>query len=106
MLAVIKTGGKQYLVSPEQKIKIEKVNGEKGQEVEFGEVLLLEKNKKLVIGSPFVEKAKVIGKILKQGKGPKLIVFKYKPKKRFRRKKGHRQLFSEVEILKIEAKEE
>jgi large subunit ribosomal protein L21 len=106
MLAAIKTGGKQYLVSPEQKIKIEKVDGEIGKEVEFNEVLLLEKNKKLVIGSPFVEKAKVIGKILKQTKGPKLIVFKYKPKKRFRRKKGHRQLFSEVEILKIEAKEE
>ncbi|MDP2820855.1 MAG: 50S ribosomal protein L21 [bacterium] len=106
MLAVIKTGGKQYLVSPEQKIKIEKIEGEEGKEVEFGEVLLLEKNKQLIIGAPFVEKAKVIGKILKQAKGPKLIVFKYKPKKRFRRKKGHRQLFTEVEILKIENKDE
>jgi large subunit ribosomal protein L21 len=106
MLAVIKTGGKQYLVAPEQKIKIEKVNGEKGQEVEFEEVLLLEKNKKIIIGTPLVEKARVIGKILRQGKGPKLIVFKYKPKKRFRKKKGHRQLFTEVEILKIETKGE
>ena len=101
MLAIIKTGGKQYLVSPKQKIKIEKINGKEGDEVEFTEVLLLEKNKKLEIGKPLIKNAKVVGKILKQGKGKKVIIFKYKAKKREQTKKGHRQTFTEVEIKEI-----
>jgi len=102
MLAVIKTGAKQYIVSPGTTIKIEKIIGEEHQEITFDEVLLLEDDGKIQIGTPFVEKAKVIGKILEQGRGVKLVVFKYKPKKRYRKKKGHRQLFTQVEILKIE----
>jgi len=102
MLAVIKTGAKQYIVSHGTTIKIEKIIGEENQEIIFDEVLLLEDDGKIEIGTPFVEKAKVIGKILEQGRGVKLIVFKYKPKKRYRKKKGHRQLFTQVEILKIE----
>ena len=102
MLAVIKTGGKQYVVSPGQKIKIEKIDKEKGKEIAFNEILLLEKGKTIEIGTPFVKGAKVIGKVLSQGKGEKLIVFKYKPKTRYTRKKGHRQPFTEVEITKIE----
>jgi len=113
MLAVIKTGGKQYLVSPGQKIKIEKIDtnylkkgvgvGKKeGQEIIFDEVLILEKGKKIEIGTPLVKGAKVIGKVISQGKGKKVIVFKYKPKTRYKVKKGHRQPFTEVEILKIE----
>jgi len=101
MLAVIKTGGKQYLVSPGKKIKIEKLDKKEGGEITFHEVLLLEKQKKLEIGTPFVKGAKVIGKVLRQGKGKKIIVFKYKPKKRYKVKKGHRQSYTEVEILKI-----
>ncbi|PJE57757.1 MAG: 50S ribosomal protein L21 [Candidatus Portnoybacteria bacterium CG10_big_fil_rev_8_21_14_0_10_38_18] len=101
MLAVIKTGGKQYLVSPKQKIKIEKIEGKEDDEVNFTEVLLLEKNKKLEIGKPIIKNAKVVGKILKQGKGKKIIVFKYKAKKREQTKKGHRQTFTEVEIKDI-----
>src|SRR3989338_1215680 len=101
MLAVIKTGGKQYLVSPGKKIKIEKLDKKEGCEITFHEVLLLEKQKKLEIGTPFVKGAKVIGKVLRQGKGKKIIVFKYKPKKRYKVKKGHRQSYTEVEILKI-----
>jgi large subunit ribosomal protein L21 len=101
MFAVIKTGGKQYLVSPGDKIKIEKLDSKKDQIV-FEEVLLLEKNKKLEIGNPLVKGAKVKGKLLKEGKSDKVIVFKYKPKKRYKVKKGHRQLFSEVEIISIE----
>jgi len=101
MFAVIQTGGKQYLVSPGDKIQIEKIDKKEGEEVIFSEVLLLEKNKKLEIGTPFVEGAKVIGKVLKQGKGEKVIIFKYKPKKRYKVKKGHRQPFTEVEIKKI-----
>jgi len=111
MLAVIKTGGKQYLVSPGQKIKIEKIDKpasakasagkEEGQEVIFDEVLLLQKGNKLEIGSPLVKSAKVTGKILKHGKGKKIIIFKYRPKTRYKLKKGHRQPFTEVEITKI-----
>jgi len=102
MFAVIKTGGKQYIVEPGTKLKIEKVDDKEGKEITFKEVLLLEKNKKLEIGTPFVKGAKVIGKVLKQDKEKKVIVFKYKPKKRYRKKTGHRQPFTEVEITKIE----
>lgn len=102
MLAVIKTGGKQYLVSPGQKIKIEKLNKEVEEEVVFSDVLLLEKGKSIKIGTPLVNGAKVIGKVLKHGKAKKVIVFKYKPKTRYKKKKSHRQPFTEVEILKIE----
>jgi large subunit ribosomal protein L21 len=112
MLAVIKTGGKQYLVSPGQKIKIEKINKpafakatagkERSQEVVFDDVLLLEKGKKIEIGTPLVKGAKVIGKVLGHGKGKKIIVFKYKAKKRYKVKRGHRQPFTEIEITKID----
>lgn len=100
-LAVIKTGGKQYIVSPGKKIKIEKIEGEEGKEVIFGEVLLLQKDKTIEIGSPLIKEAKVVGKILKQGRGKKVIVFKVKKKKRYKKKLGHRQPFTEIEILKI-----
>ena len=102
MLAVIRTGGKQYLVSPGQKIKIEKVEAKEGSEIKFDEVLLLEKGKKLEIGTPLVKEVKVTGKIIRHGKGKKVIVFKYKPKTRYKVKKGHRQPFTEVEITKID----
>lgn len=105
MFAVIKTGGKQYLVSPGDKIKIEKLPLEKKKkedQIVFDEVLLLEKNKKIEIGSPLVKGAKVKAKLLEEGKSKKVIIFKYKPKKRYKVKKGHRQPFSEVEIISIE----
>lgn len=102
MLAIIKTGGKQYLVKPGDKIKIEKIDKKEGSEITFKEVLLVEKNKKVEIGTPLVKGAKVIGKILSQGKAKKVIIFKYKPKTRYKVKKGHRQPFTEIEILKIE----
>jgi len=101
MLAVIKTGGKQYLVSPGDKIKIEKLNKKEGSEITFSDVLLLEKSKKVEIGTPLVKGVKVTGKVLKQDKAKKVIIFKYKAKKRYQVKKGHRQPFTEVEILKI-----
>jgi len=102
MLAVIKTGGKQYLVSPGQKIKIEKIDTKEGKEITFKEVLLLEKQNKIEIGTPLIKEVKVIGKVLRHGRGKKVIVFKYRPKKRYKLKKGHRQPFTEVEITKIE----
>ena len=112
MLAIIKTGGKQYIVQPGDKLKVEKLDppspkATDGQskkenlEVIFDEVLLLEKDKKLEIGKPFIAGAKVAAKILSHGKGDKIIVFKYKPKKREARKIGHRQPYTEIEILGI-----
>lgn len=103
MLAVIKTGGKQYKVAPGQKIKIEKLKEQEGNEVIFNEVLLIENDKNITIGTPLIEKAKVTGKVLKQDRHEKVIIFKYKPKKRYKVKKGHRQPYTEIEILKIEA---
>jgi len=100
-LAVIKTGGKQYLVKKGDKIKIEKIDGKEDKEITFKEVLLLIKDKKVEIGAPLVKNAKVIGKILKQGRGDKVIVFKYKSKKRYKKKAGHRQPFTEIEIKDI-----
>ncbi|XOA43028.1 MAG: 50S ribosomal protein L21 [Candidatus Nealsonbacteria bacterium] len=102
MFAIIKTGGKQYIVSPGDKIKIEKINKEEGEKTTFNEVLLLQKGKTLEIGTPLVKKAKVEATIIKQGKSKKVIVFKYKASKRYKVKKGHRQRFTEVEITKIE----
>ncbi len=104
MFAVIKTGGKQYLVQPGDKIKVEKLEIEDGKEVSFSEVLLLNNDKKLEIGNPTVKGVKVLGKVLAQIKGEKLIIFKYKPKKRYKRKIGHRQKFTEVEIVSIDEK--
>lgn len=102
MLVVIKTGGKQYIVSPGQKIKIEKIKKPSSKdEIVFNEVLLLQKGNKTEIGDPTVKGVKVEGKIIREGKGKKIIVFKYKPKKRYKRKIGHRQPFVEVEITKI-----
>ena len=98
---MIKTGGKQYLVSPGKKIKIEKIEGEKGGKIEFTEVLLFATDKIVEIGKPTIKGAKVIATILGQGKGKKVIIFKYKAKKREATKKGHRQTFTEVEIKEI-----
>ncbi|MFC1789787.1 50S ribosomal protein L21 [Patescibacteria group bacterium] len=101
MLAVIQTGGKQYLVSPGKIIKIEKLEKKEGSEVVFDKVLLLEKSNKLEIGNPFISGVKILGKVLSQGKGKKIIVFKYRAKTRRKTKKGHRQAFTEVEIKKL-----
>lgn len=100
-LVVIKTGGKQYLVGKGDKIKIEKLDGKESKEITFTDVLLVQKDKKVEIGTPKVKNAKVVGKILEQGKRKKVIIFKYKPKKRYKKKKGHRQPYTEVEIKDI-----
>lgn len=101
MLAVIKTGGKQYLVQSGDKIKVEKLDKKEGEEIIFSEVLLMEKSRKVEIGAPLVSGANVSAKILSHGKADKIIVFKYKPKKRYSRKIGHRQPFTEIEITGI-----
>jgi large subunit ribosomal protein L21 len=87
------------LVSPGQKIQIEKV--EKEGEIVFDQVLLLVKDEKIKIGKPIVEGAKVIGKILGEEKGKKIVILKHRPRSSYRVKKGHRQAYTEIEILKI-----
>jgi large subunit ribosomal protein L21 len=101
MLAVIKAGGKQYLVKEGTKIKIEKVEGKDGDKFSFSEVLFAGDENKLEIGSPIVKEIEVEGKILKQGMGKKVTGIKHKPKKRYKVKFGHRQPFTEIEIVKI-----
>ncbi len=101
MFAVIKTGGKQYLVSPGDKIKVEKLDTEEGKKITFKEVLLLSEKEDLKIGTPFIKGAKVEAKVIKQDRAEKVTILKYKAKKRYQVKKGHRQPFTELEILKI-----
>ena len=103
MLAVIKTGGKQYIVTPGKKIKVEKLEIEEGKDVTFEEVLLINDEGNTVIGEPTIKGATVSGKVLKQDKRKKLIVFKHKSKKRYSVKKGHRQPYTEVEIAEIKS---
>lgn len=103
MLAVIETGGKQYLVGLNDLIKTEMIKGKKeGEQVVFDRVLLLENEGKVQIGTPYLKKAKVTGTIVEQGRSKKVIVFKYKPKTRYKVKRGHRQPFTRVKIEKIE----
>ena len=97
-IAVIRTGGKQYVISPGQKIKVEKLEAKEGEQITFSEVLLREKQNKIEIGTPLVNGALVTGKVLRQGRAKKVIVFRYKSKTRYKKKKGHRQPFTEVEI--------
>ena len=104
-IAIIKTGGKQYIVTEGQKLKIEKVNQNEGDEFEFDEVLLFANGStnspQVKIGQPLVDGVKVKAKVLKEGRGEKKMVFRYKNKTRYKKKKGHRQPFTEVEILSI-----
>jgi len=101
MLAIIKTGGKQYKVKEGDKIKLEKLAGEKDEKVNFEEVLFLGSEKEIKIGDPFVKDANVEGKIIKTAKGKKVVGVKFKAKKRYKVKFGHRQIMTEVEIVKI-----
>ena len=101
MYAVIKTGGKQHRVSEGDVLKIEKLEGLKGDTIVFEEVLLISKEDQTRVGTPVVEGAKVVGEIVHQGKGPKIIIFKKKRRKGFLKKTGHRQLLTEVRIKEI-----
>ena len=98
--AVIKHGGKQYLVKEGDKIRVEKINAPEGEEILFDEVLLIS-GKDVKIGTPFLEDVKVSAKVLKNGRAKKIIIFHYHSKTRYKKKGGHRQPFSEVEIKEI-----
>ncbi|MEW6552891.1 MAG: 50S ribosomal protein L21 [Actinomycetota bacterium] len=100
MYAVIETGGKQYRVEKGTLIRVEKLDLDEGDKVVFDRVILASNEGKVVAG-PEAEKVKVEGTVVRQGKGRKVIVFKYKPKKGYHRKQGHRQLFTEVRVDKI-----
>jgi len=102
MYAIIETGGKQYRVEEGTIIDVELLPQEKGEAVNFDHVLAVKKDDKLHVGQPYLEGAVVRGKILDHGKGRKIIVFKYKAKKNYRRKQGHRQPYTRVLIEKIE----
>jgi large subunit ribosomal protein L21 len=101
MLAIIKTGGKQYKVAVGDKVKVEKLEGEAGAKITFEEVLFIGDEKEVKIGEPFIKGAKVEATLVQQGRHKKVIGIKHKPKKRYKVKFGHKQLFTEVEITKI-----
>lgn len=103
MYAIIETGGKQYRVSEGDTLYIEKLPVEVGETYRVDKVLAVEKDGQLVPGTPLVDGAGVIFKVEQHGRGKKIIVFKYKRKKNYRRKKGHRQSFTKVVVDKIEA---
>lgn len=103
MYAIIETGGKQYRVSEGDFVFIEKVEIAEGEAVEFDRVLTVVTEGNVAIGKPLVAGAKVTGKVVSQGKGKKILVFKYKAKSNYRRRQGHRQPFTKVVIEKIEA---
>lgn len=103
MYAIIETGGKQYRVQEGDKLNIEKLPVVAGEKVEIDKVLAVVNGEEIKIGTPLVEGAKVILQVLRNGKDKKIIVFKYKAKKNYRRKQGHRQPFSQVIVEKIEA---
>jgi len=101
MYAVIRTGGKQYKVQEGDIIRVEKLDVEEGSTVQFDEVLALRDDNGLKVGTPVVEGAVVEGNVLGHGKGKKVIIFKYKPKKNYRKKQGHSQPYTKVQITKI-----
>ena len=103
MYAIIRTGGKQYRVSEGDVLNVEKLNVEEGQEVVFDEVLTVVNDGDVIVGAPTVAGAKVTAKVAKQGKADKIFVFKYRAKSNYRKRQGHRQPFTQVEITSIEA---
>lgn len=102
MLAVIETGNKQYTVKEGDELLVEKLQVKEGAKIKLDRVLLIEDGNKILVGQPLVKKAKVTAQLVAQEKGPKLIIFKYKRRKKYRRKIGHRQKYSKIKIEKIE----
>ncbi|AKL95104.1 50S ribosomal protein L21 [Clostridium aceticum] len=103
MYAIIETGGKQYRVQEGDTLFVEKLDATEGDVVTIENVLAVSKEGNLTVGNPVVSGAKVEAKVVEQGKGKKIIIFKYKPKKDFRKKQGHRQPYTKLMIEKINA---
>jgi len=104
--AVIRTGGKQYRVAPGDVISVEKVDGEPGAEVAFTEVLMTASGGAIQVGTPAVEGARVTASVIEQGKAKKVLIFKKKRRKNYRRRQGHRQLLTTLRVTGIETKAE
>lgn len=103
MYAVVNTGGKQYRVEKGETLRIEKIPGEVGSQVTFDKVLMVADGENVRVGQPLLEKATVQASIVEQDRAKKIIVFKYKRRKRYRRKQGHRQPYTAIRIDGIEA---
>ena len=103
MYAIFETGGKQYRVSPGETIQVEKLDVPIGETITFDRVLLVADGESVRVGQPVVEGATIRARVLRQGKSRKVIVFRYRPKQRYRRKKGHRQPYTLLQIEAIEA---
>ena len=103
MYAVVRTGGKQVRVTPGYAVRVEKLPGAVGESIELDQVLLVGGEGETRVGTPLVEGVKVVGTITDQGRGPKIIVFKMKRRKGYRRKMGHRQDYTEIRVDSIEA---
>jgi large subunit ribosomal protein L21 len=103
MYAIIETGGKQYRVSEGDVVLVEKLDANEGDAVRFDRVLTVVKDGELTVGKPVVAGATVTGKVVAQGKGKKILVFKYKAKANYRKRQGHRQPYTKVIIEKIDA---
>jgi large subunit ribosomal protein L21 len=101
MYAVIKTGGKQHKVAEGEILKVEKLKASEGEPIDITDVLLVEKDGEVTLGSPFIEGAKVTAKILRHGKEDKVTIIKMKRRKDYRKKQGHRQNYSEIQIEQI-----
>ena len=101
MYAIIESCGKQYKVAEGDVVFFEKLDAEEGKKVTFDKVILVSEEGKVQVGNPYVKGVKVEGKVVSHGKGKKIIVFKMKPKKNYRRKQGHRQPYTKVEITSI-----
>ena len=101
LFAVIKTGGKQHKVAEGEILKVEKLKASEGEPVDITDVLLIEKDGEVTLGSPFIEGAKVTAKILRHGKEDKVTIIKMKRRKDYRKKQGHRQNYSEIQIEQI-----
>ena len=104
MFAVLNTGGKQYKVSQGDLIEVEKLESNTGDTITLDQVLMVGEGEKIEVGSPYVSGCKVKGEVMEQGKGSKIIVFKKKRRKKYRRKNGHRQLFTQLKIIEITKK--
>lgn len=103
MYAVVKTGGKQYKVAPGDTLRVESLEGEKGATIELSDVMLVEKDGEITVGRPSVAGAKVTAQIVRQGRGKKVLVFKHKRRKSYRKLNGHRQNFTELLVKEISA---
>jgi large subunit ribosomal protein L21 len=101
MYAIIESGGKQYRITEGQKVRIEKVSGNADDAISLGEVLVVNDGERTIVGTPYVEGATVSGRIVTHGKARKVTVFRYKRRKDMKKKRGHRQIFTEVIIDKI-----